>query len=121
VQGEDNPNTLRNQFHLAALYREQGRYAEAERLLARELESERRVQGKEHPDSFQTSVTLGRVRLLQHKYGDAEPMLKNALWKSLEQAGDWIVDLYRDWNKPEKVAEWTQTIQQTRLASRLDR
>ena len=76
---------------------------------------------------------LGTALAALAKYADAEPLLvagyqglirrKAAIpWESRsapEQAGERIVQLYQDWGKPEKVAEWRQKLQATTSAVNL--
>jgi hypothetical protein len=31
-------------------------------------------------------------------------------WLPLDRAGEWIVQLYQNWGKPEKAVEWTQKL-----------
>jgi len=63
----------------------------------------------------------------QKKYADAEPQLvfgyegmkrrQDAMTApdrpALDEAGQSILKLYRDWGKPEKAAEWKQNVQST--------
>jgi len=159
--GEQNPDTLVSRNDLAAMYESQGKYEQAEALFAEVLEARRRVLGPDHPVTSSTLASVGRVRLRQRKFAEAEPVLREALngqekkspdgWPRfnsqsllggalagegeygeaerlllsgyegliqreskipwplrsvLEQAGDRIVQLYQDWNKPGKAAEW---------------
>jgi hypothetical protein len=34
-------------------------------------------------------------------------------WYHLDHAREWIVQLYQDWGKPEKAAEWREKLQVT--------
>ncbi len=54
VLGNEHPNTLTTMANLAALYRLQGKYAQAEPLLTSALAIGRRVQGEQHPNTLQT-------------------------------------------------------------------
>ena len=84
VLGEEHPDTLEWMNRLANLYKEQGRYDEAESLFVKELEMRRRVQGEEHRDTVQSMKNLVE------------------LYDSMNN----LIELYETWGKPEKAEEW---------------
>jgi tetratricopeptide (TPR) repeat protein len=61
------------------VYRAQGKYKEAERLLKRALVIREKTLGANHPDVAQTLTNLANVYRDQGKYGDAEALHKRAL------------------------------------------
>jgi hypothetical protein len=104
----------------------QQKYAEAEPLLREALAGLE----KRSPDAwgrFNTQSMLGGALMGQHNYGEAEPLLVSgynglleresripfSLRQALEQAGERVVQLYRDWGMPEKAAAWREKIQAT--------
>jgi eukaryotic-like serine/threonine-protein kinase len=95
------------------------RPSDAEPLLREALSIQRRT----IPDqwhTFQTQSRLGASLLGQKKYAEAEPLLLQAYdgmqareaeippmyKKRLAEAGERILQLYADWSKPDKAAEW---------------
>ena len=68
--------TLNN---LAIVYRDQGKYSEAEGLYKRALVIREKALGASHPDVAQTLNNLAIVYRDQGKYGEAEGLLKRAL------------------------------------------
>jgi hypothetical protein len=75
---------------------------------------------------------LGGTLMGQRKYGEAEPLLLSgynglieresripfSLKPALEQAGERVVQLYREWGMPEKAAAWREKIRATVADSR---
>ena len=73
---------------------------------------------------------LGASLAGQKKYAEAEGLLLSGYAGmvqrkatipapsrfKLEQAGKWIVQLYQDWGKPDKAAEWRQKLNVTASA-----
>jgi tetratricopeptide (TPR) repeat protein len=129
VQGKEHPDSLKTSVSLGRVRLLRQKYGDAEALLKDTLASYEKADS-ENWDRYYCQSLLGASLAGQRKYDQAEApliagyqgMVKREASvsaqnrKNLEQAADWIVDLYRNWNKPEKVAEWTQTIQQTRLS-----
>jgi eukaryotic-like serine/threonine-protein kinase len=79
VLGEEHPDRLAGISRLAALYSDEGKYAEAEKLFTQALMVQCRVLGEAHPDALDSRNGLGRLRLREHKYGEAESTLRDAL------------------------------------------
>jgi tetratricopeptide (TPR) repeat protein len=65
--------------NLAIVYKEQGKYADAEGLFKRALAIQEKTRGKDHPDVAATLNNLAVVYLEQGKYADAEGLHKRAL------------------------------------------
>jgi len=65
--------------YLAELYREQGKYDDAEPLYKRALEISEKSLGSAHPDVASSLNNLASLYQHQGKYDDAEPLFKHAL------------------------------------------
>ncbi len=119
VLGVEHPDTLENSIDLARAYLKQQKYVEAEALLRETLP----IYERTAPDAwqrFEGQAILGACLAGQKKYIDAEPILLSGyagLTKqkdtiaasdrpSIADAGASIVNLYRDWGKLAKAAEW---------------
>jgi CHAT domain-containing protein/tetratricopeptide (TPR) repeat protein len=69
----------RRSCNLAALYRDQGRFADAEPLYKRSLEIREKTLGPDHPDIAASLNTLANLYQSQSRYDDAAPLYKRAL------------------------------------------
>ena len=76
--------TLNNQ---AELYKEEGRYADAEPLYKRALATWKKARGPDHPDVAQSLNNLADLYSAQGRYADAEPLYNRALASTPEQKG----------------------------------
>jgi CHAT domain-containing protein/Tfp pilus assembly protein PilF len=77
--GPQHPDVAASLHNLAILYKEQGKYREAEPLYQRALRIKERILGPEHPsvaDSLNSMATLDWKR---GKYAEAEPLYERAL------------------------------------------
>jgi tetratricopeptide (TPR) repeat protein len=72
---------------LAALYRSQGRYSEAEPLLVRSLSIYEQQLGAEHPDVASSLNNLAELYRVQKRYEEAETLYVRALQIREEQLG----------------------------------
>jgi tetratricopeptide (TPR) repeat protein len=72
--GEEHPDTVRTMSNVGVLYRNQGRYAEAESILSKTLEVRRRVLGEAHFDTLVSMHNLAAVYRDAEKYAQAEPL-----------------------------------------------
>jgi len=84
--GPDHPTTDTLLNNLAELYREQGRYAEAELLLKqaepllkRALAIDEKAMGPDHPSVATGLNNLAELYRAQGRYAEAEPLFKRAL------------------------------------------
>jgi eukaryotic-like serine/threonine-protein kinase len=117
AQGPEHPDTMIAASDLALAYVSQGKFTESEPL-AREAML---VDRKKQPDDWQgfgAESLLGASIAGEKKYAAAEPLLlegyqgmlarKNLIAASdryhLEIAHQWLVQLYKNWGKPEKIA-----------------
>jgi tetratricopeptide (TPR) repeat protein len=77
--GPEHPDTLISMESLADAYEYEGKHAQAEALLSRTLEVERRVLAPEHPDILFVLADLGQMYQRQGKYDLAENYAEQAL------------------------------------------
>jgi tetratricopeptide (TPR) repeat protein len=75
VLGNEHPSTLRTSNLLGVIYRNEGKYEEAETVLSSTLEARRRVMGMDHPDTLNNLSSLALVYQAEAKYAQAEPLL----------------------------------------------
>jgi tetratricopeptide (TPR) repeat protein/predicted Ser/Thr protein kinase len=130
VLGAEHPRRLASMNDLALLYLNQRKDAQAEALLREALNSHEK--GKTDTwVRYNCQSLLGASLAGQKEYAEAEGLLVSgyegmerrtgtipaANRFRLEQAGKQIVELYRNWGKPEKAAEWRKRWQGTRPAS----
>ena len=121
VLGAEHPRRLTSMKDLAVLYLNQLKYLQAETLLRKALESYQKSTISSW-DRYHCESLLGASLAGQKKYAEAEVLLLSghrgmfereaaipaASRYKLKQAGRWIVQLYQDWGKPEKAAEWRE-------------
>jgi tetratricopeptide (TPR) repeat protein len=115
---------------LADLRLAQQRYPEAESFLREALDHLESL-NKESSDAWQPyehRSLLGFSLMAQKKFAEAEPwllsgyqgllrrraMIPQENQSFLEQAGERLVQFYKDWGKPDKVMEWSQKLQVAR-------
>lgn len=119
--GPQDQKTAASAADLALAYVSQGKFAEGEPLAREALETYRKIQ----PDNwqrFRAETLLGASLAGQKKYAQSESLLLGG-YKGMEarkdriqapdryhldRAREWIVQLYVDWGKPGKAAEWKQ-------------
>ena len=124
VLGEVHPDTLNSWDGLGRLQLREHKYAEAESTLRDVLKRYEKVM----PDNwkrYNCQSMLGGSLEGQKKYTEAEPLLVSGYGgvmqreaaipvenrPMLSEAGVRIVQLYEDWEKPEKAAEWRNRLQ----------
>jgi len=125
--GSDNADTMTSAADVALAYISQGKFDAAEPLAREAVEFGRRKQ----PDDWQTfraESLLGASLAGKKKYAEAEPLLLAGYsgiaerrerigtinWYHLDRAGEWIVQMYQSWGKPDKAAEWRQKLASTK-------
>ena len=69
------------------VYKEEGRYADADPLYKRALATWKKALGPDHRDVAQSLNNLADLYLAQGRYADAEPLYKRALASTPEQKG----------------------------------
>jgi tetratricopeptide (TPR) repeat protein/tRNA A-37 threonylcarbamoyl transferase component Bud32 len=123
VLGPEHPVTASTLVSLGRVLSKQQQYTEAEPPLREAL----RVLEKKTPEAwtrFNGENMLGAALAGQGKYQEAEPMLLSGyeglvaressipfpLLINIEQAGQRIVQLYRDWGKAEQVTAWQKKL-----------
>ena len=126
VLGEEHPVTLNTLTSVGRVLLKQRKYAEAVPFLRAALSGLE----KRSPDAwgrFNSQSLLGAALAGEGTYGEAEPLLLSGynglveresripfpLRPAIEQAGKRILQLYRDWGKPEKVAAWQEKVHVT--------
>ena len=85
--GEAHPDVATSLNNLAALYRSQGRYEEAEPLYRDALAMGQRLLGEAHPDVASSLFNLGALRYNQGRYSEALALLLQARPIYLSQLG----------------------------------
>jgi hypothetical protein len=60
--GADYPSTLDSIANLVAIYRNQGRWDEAEELLVQVIETKKTKLGADHPDTLDSMANLAFIR-----------------------------------------------------------
>jgi tetratricopeptide (TPR) repeat protein len=128
VLGEEHPDTLTSMNSLALLYQNRGKYKQAEALLREALNGHQKIMTNTW-NLYNCQSLLGASLAGQKKYGEAELLLLSGYEGmrrreatipafdrfKLEQAGEWVVQLYQDWGKPEQAAEWQERLQASKL------
>jgi CHAT domain-containing protein/Flp pilus assembly protein TadD len=77
--GRDHPNVAPVLNNLAAMYRNQGRHADAEPLSQRSLAIAERAFGRDHPNVATALNNLAELYRSQGRYADAEPLYQRSL------------------------------------------
>jgi tetratricopeptide (TPR) repeat protein len=121
--GSEHPDTLDTMAELALTYQEQGKFRESAALARQAVESGRKILPDNWQQYFAESL-LAADLAGQKEYAEAEPLLLKGyrgmaarqtkiggpdLYR-LDRAGEWIVQLYRAWGKPDLAAEWAQKL-----------
>ena len=117
--GSENSDTMDSAGDLALAYISQREFIKAEPL-AREASDFYQKKQPQDWQRFRAESLLGASLAGQKKYAEAEPLLvegyqgmearKEQIQVAdryhLDRAHDWLVQLYSDWGKPDKSAEW---------------
>jgi len=115
--GAENPDTMESVADLALVYVSEGKFAASEPLAREAVE----LYQKQQPDDwqrFRAESLLGASLAGEKKYAEAEPLLLKGYQGMLarkdridapdryylERAHLWLVQLYKNWGKPEKAA-----------------
>jgi serine/threonine protein kinase len=121
VLGEEHPDTLATLRNLARLSIKRADYVRAESWANTALAIVEKNGSRGWERSYAQSQ-LGECLSGQKKYSAAEPLLLagyEGLVRSaipvaersvLDETGLWIIQLYHDWKKPAKAAEWTRKL-----------
>lgn len=78
-KGTDERALATGFYNLAILRRQQGEFAEAERLYRKALDIRERIEGPNHPDVATTLNNLAALMAAQGNYEVAQPMLERTL------------------------------------------
>jgi tetratricopeptide (TPR) repeat protein len=123
VLGREHPRRLASMNDLAALYIKTDNYAAAEPLLREALNTHK----KSSTDTwvrYDCQSLLGASLVGQRKYAEAESVLISGYrgmlqrkttipWErrlAVNDAAEWILQLYESWGKPDKAAEWREKV-----------
>ncbi len=123
VLGPRNSVTLDAVANLGELRVDEMRYPEAEAMLRSCLDIQKQTMPSDYR-RYWTQTLLGASLAGEQKYEEAEPLLvsgyegmkENAASVSdlsrqkLRKAGELVVRLYTEWNKPDKADEWRQAL-----------
>lgn len=123
VLGATHPDTLSSQAGLGQLQLREHKYPEAEATLREALKGYEKAI-PESWEKYNCQSMLGASLDAQKKYTEAEPLLLSGYaglidrqaaipqdQQVLSEAGERVVRLYENWEKPEKAAEWRQKLQ----------
>ncbi|SLM38920.1 nb-arc and tpr domain protein [Lasallia pustulata] len=83
--GPEHTSTLGMVNHLAVLYKDQGKMAEAEAMYRRALEGSEKALGPEHTSTLDTVHNLGNLYADQGKMAEAEAMFRRVRMKNLNE------------------------------------
>jgi hypothetical protein len=123
--GPKSPHTILCMGHLARSYAGLGRDSEAIELLEATVELEAEVFGPEHVQTYTSSTILGYQYLKLRKYAKAESVLVDAytglaklqeanptpaISSALPRGCEWLVELYRQWGKPDQAKIWEEKL-----------
>ncbi len=122
VLGPNHPDTIDSAVHLAKTYLDQGKWELADPLLRQALESQQKIDPAGW-QQYETRSLLGASLAGRTRFAEAEPLLRAGylgLQESTgipsesrsapEQAGERLVHLYQQWQKPQQAAEWQSKI-----------
>jgi serine/threonine protein kinase len=110
--GADHPDTLTSKYHLAELYRLQGKLDLAEALHREVLEGRTRKLGPDHPDTLQSKNDLAEVYWYQRKYDQAEPLLREVHDARVRQLGPNYLDTLESKNNLAQLYQLRQKYDQ---------
>jgi serine/threonine protein kinase/Tfp pilus assembly protein PilF len=114
-----HPDTIFSMEDVALAQISQAKFAASEPLAREALKSLQRKQPDDW-ECFRAESMVGASLAGQKRYAEAEPLLLDGYrgmaarkartsvpdWYNFDRAHEWVVQLYRSWNKPEKAAEW---------------
>ena len=123
VLGVEHPETVRGVTNLGLVNLNLGRHEQAESLLRAALTSYQKI-APDGWERYNCQSLLGASVAGQKRYQEAEPLavdayealiqqkssLSPANASVMDQAGRRVIQLYRDWGKPEKAAEWAKRV-----------
>ena len=125
VLGLQHPTATDALIVVGLIQLHQRKYAEAESAVREALSSAEKT-SPDHWRRYNSSCLLGAALAEQAKYTEAEPRLVSGYdglaqristipfenRSALDRCGTWIVELYENWGKMEKAAEWQSKLVQ---------
>jgi tetratricopeptide (TPR) repeat protein len=125
VLGLEHPDTTDTMASLSELWLREHRYTEPEPLLREAVNTAQQISPYNWERYYLQSL-LGAALTGQKRYAEAEPFLLSGYAgmiqrkttipapsrSNLTQAGEWIVQLYRNWGQPDKATEWQAKLDQ---------
>jgi tetratricopeptide (TPR) repeat protein/predicted Ser/Thr protein kinase len=124
VLGAQHPDTTKVLAELGFVRIELKKYAEAEPLLRESLAAHEKSAG-DSPALFNDQILLGQCLAGEGEYLKAEALLlagyeglvqREGGHIYLDKAGQWIVQLYQNWGKPDKAVDWARKVDRRKLA-----
>jgi tetratricopeptide (TPR) repeat protein len=130
VLGVEHPETVRGVTNLGLVNLNLGRHEQAESLLRAALTSYEKI-APDGWERYNCESLLGASVAGQKRYQEAEPLaveaydaliqrkssISPANVSVMDQAGRRVIQLYRDWGKPEKAAEWAKRVRSSAASS----
>ena len=121
--GDDHWHTLRAKRDLGVLCRDLEQFEEAERLLTEALEGRAKKKGRDDTNALRFMCELSVWYTRQMEFEEAEHFLLEALGglrknlgdqdKNTLLAGQYLIELYDAWEKPDQVEYWRAKLPQT--------
>lgn len=117
--GEKSQNSIIATHNYANYLLDIGDTAQATALQRQALARSKEVLGPDHAVTGEIEYGLGKALLQSRHYAEAESMLLAAIKEKTKDLGadhwrmggyiDPLIQLYRDWGKPQQVAQWQAT------------
>lgn len=114
--GDNNQNTVIATHNYANYLLEAGDTQQATALQRQALATSRQLLGPDHAVTGEIEYGLGKALLKSKHYADAESLLLAAIEEKTKNFGadhwrmggyiDPLIQLYTDWDKPDKIAQW---------------
>jgi TolA-binding protein len=124
LSGIEHKDTLKSKYRLAlTLYKQQGRFDEAEQLFRQVVQQREKMLGVKHEDTLYSKHWLAYTLYQQQNYGKAEPLLRQSLQQQEKMLGVehkdtlyskyWLARTLFDQQKYDKAAQlFQQSVQQ---------
>lgn len=127
--GDDHPNVAVLLSNLAKLLVAEKKYLEAEIFYREALQIRRKKLTEGHLKTYQSLYELGNCLVLLEHFNEAEILLLESYPKFIEVRGqndkysliilNYIIKLYKAWDKPEKVKEYEALLPESKTDSEI--